>query len=68
MDSTSSDLSTVRTCDTFTTSAFGRLASPFLTGTLPGAFSRLKFDVIKQTTVVAMALRLKTSFWTTTQG
>src|SRR6185436_7943957 len=31
-------------------------------------FARLKFEVIRQTTLVAIALRLKTSFCTTTQG
>jgi hypothetical protein len=34
----SSALSTMRICDTFTTLAFGRLASPFFKSTLPGAF------------------------------
>jgi hypothetical protein len=53
--STCSALWTVRTGDTLTTLAFWRLASPFYTSTLPGA-------------LVAMALRLKTSFWTTTHG
>src|ERR1017187_1955495 len=66
--STSSALSTVRICDTFTTLAFGRLASPFFRSTLPGAFALLRFEVITHTTLVAIALRLKISFWTTTQG
>jgi hypothetical protein len=28
----------------------------------------LRLDVIRHTTLVAIALRLNTSFWTTTQG
>ena len=62
MLSTSSALSTVKICDTFTTLAFGRFASPFFKTTFPGAFARLKFEVITHTTVVPIALRLKTSF------
>src|ERR1017187_5357073 len=66
--STSSALPTVRIWDTFTTLAFGRLASPFFRSTLPGAFALLRFEVIRHTTLVVIALRLKISFWTTTQG
>ena len=68
VNSTSSALSTVRIWDTFTTLALGRLASPFLRSTLPGAFALLRFEVIRHTTLVRIALRLKISFWTTTQG
>ncbi len=48
--------------------AFGRLASPFFKSTFPGAFARLRFEVMRHTTQVAIALLLKTSFWTTTHG
>jgi hypothetical protein len=61
-------LSTVRIRDTFTTLGLGRFASPFLRSTLPGAFALLRFEVIRHTTVVPIKLRLKMSFWTTTQG
>ena len=61
-------LATVRICETFTTLAFGRLASPFFSSTWPGALALLKFDVIRHATLIAIALRLNTSFWTTTQG
>ncbi len=57
-NSTSSALSTVSTCDTFTTLAFSRLASPFFRATFPGALALLRFDVIRHTTLVPIALRL----------
>jgi hypothetical protein len=66
--STSSDLSTVRTCDTFTTLAFGRLASPLRKATFPGAFALPEFDVTRQTTLVAIRLELNKSLCITTQG
>lgn len=66
--STRSDLSIVRICDTFTTLAFGRSASPFRKATFPGAFALLVFEVIRQTTLVAIRLELNKSLCTTTQG
>src|ERR1035441_987925 len=68
MRSVSSVLSMVRFWDTLMTLALGRLAAPFSSGTLPGARARVRLEVIRQTTVVARRLRLKTSLWTTTQG
>ena len=52
----------------FTTLRFGRLASPLFNSTFPGAFALFKFEVIRHTTLVEIALRLKMSFWTTTHG
>jgi len=52
----------------FTTLAFDKFASPFFRSTFPGDLARFKFEVIRHTTVVAIALRLKTLFWTTTHG
>ena len=66
--STKSSLSTVSTCETFTTLALGRLASPFRRDTLPGAPDRARFDVIRQIIVVAILDRLKRSLCTTTHG
>src|ERR1035441_10381219 len=66
--STSSDLSIVRIWDTFTTLAFERLASPLFRSTLPGAPTLLRFEVIRHTTLVAIALWLKISFCTTTHA
>jgi hypothetical protein len=42
--------------------AFRRLAFPFFKRTFPGAFALLRFEVITHTTVVPIALLLKTSF------
>src|ERR1035441_7846791 len=68
MRSVNSVLSIVSIWDTLTTLGLGRLAAPFSRGTLPGARARVRFEVIRQTTVVARRLRLKTSLWTTPQG
>ena len=45
-------LSIERICDTFTTLAFERLASPFFRRTLAGAFALLRFEVIRHATLV----------------
>ena len=57
--SSKSRLSTVNSCVTFTTLAFGKFASPILNNTLPGACARFRFEVSAHTTTVFMRLRLK---------
>lgn len=57
-----SDLLTVMIWDMFTTLSLGRLLSPFLRRTLPGAFALCRLEVKAQTTTVLILLSLKTLF------
>ena len=60
--------SIVRICETLTTLARGRPASPRLRRIFPGMTPSLRFDVIATTTVVGMALLLNRSCCTTRAG
>ena len=60
--STRSDLLTVIIWVILTTLSFGRLPSPFLRRTLPGAFALFRLEVRAQITTVLILLSLKTLF------
>ncbi|CUS04070.2 protein of unknown function [Candidatus Promineifilum breve] len=66
--SVSAVLSTVRSCDTFTTESRGSPLCFGLTSKFPGELERRRLEVIDSTATVLMALALKVSDWMTSTG
>src|SRR5690625_2050872 len=64
----SNERSSVMSCDTLTTEAFGNPPSDLLKRTLPGAAAKPKLEVTTATMTVAMRLSLNGFDWTTRTG
>src|SRR5699024_6979893 len=64
----SNERSSVMSCDTLTTEAFGIPPSDLLKRTLPGAAAKHKLEVTTATMTVAMRLSLNGFDWTTRTG